>query len=108
MRRIVFAHPPPTTFLSFTARLLTLSVSQFDAAIHGDAEPFWITVTDVDGETILYYEYFLLKRQYATEEHTLVFTIPLCDPLPPQYYVHAVSDRWLGAQVPCQGCMASL
>lgn len=71
---------------------------QFDEAVHGDAEPFWITVTDVDGETVLHYEYFLLKRQYATEEHTLVFTIPLCDPLPPQYYVHATSDRWLGAQ----------
>jgi pre-mRNA-splicing helicase BRR2 len=71
---------------------------QFDEAIHGDAEPFWITVTDVDGETVLHYEYFLLKRQYATEEHTLVFTIPLCDPLPPQYYVHATSDRWLGSQ----------
>lgn len=25
-------------------------------------------------------------------------TIPLMDPLPPQYYVRATSDRWLGSQ----------
>jgi hypothetical protein len=47
---------------------------------------------------ILYYEYFLLKRQYAGEDHSLTFTIPIHDPLPPQYYVRVMSDRWLGSQ----------
>ena len=32
------------------------------------------------------------------EEQTLVFTIPIFDPLPPQYYVRAYSDRWLAAE----------
>ena len=69
--------------------------------MHTEAEPFWIWVEDVDSETILYYEYFLLKRQYAGEEHTLTFTIPIHDPLPPQYYVRVLSDRWMGACCAC-------
>ena len=71
----------------------------FDAAVHGTCEPFWIIVEDVDGEVILHSEYFLLKKKFAQQEHTLSFTIPIFDPLPPQYFVRVVSDRWLGSEV---------
>lgn len=37
----------------------------------------------------------------AEEEQTLVFTIPIFEPLPSQYYVRGVSDRWLGSEVVC-------
>jgi len=30
-----------------------------------------------------------------------VFTIPIFEPLPSQYYIRAVSDRWLGAEAVC-------
>ena len=66
---------------------------------HGVAEPFWVLVEDVDGEQLLHYEYFLLRKAYATEEHTLSFTVPLFDPLPPQYFIRVVSDRWLGCDI---------
>ena len=32
------------------------------------------------------------------EQQDLVFTIPIFEPLPPQYYVRVTSDRWLGAE----------
>ena len=32
------------------------------------------------------------------EPQELVFTIPIFDPLPLQYFVRAVSDRWLGVE----------
>ena len=32
------------------------------------------------------------------EPQDLVFTIPIFEPLPPQYYVRVISDRWLGAE----------
>lgn len=35
------------------------------------------------------------------EAQQLVFTIPIFEPLPSQYYVRAVSDRWLGSQSSC-------
>ena len=33
-----------------------------------------------------------------TEPHKLAFTIPIFEPLPPQYFVRAVADSWLGAE----------
>ena len=37
----------------------------------------------------------------AKEPQTLVFTIPIFEPLPAQYLVRAISDRWLGAECVC-------
>lgn len=72
---------------------------EFDDKVHGGgAEPFWIVVEDVDGETILYHDVFLLKAQYAKDEHTVTFTVPLYEPLPPNYFVSIISDRWLNCE----------
>lgn len=34
----------------------------------------------------------------AKEQQSLVFTIPIFEPLPPQYFVRVNSDRWLHAE----------
>ena len=34
----------------------------------------------------------------TSQEGPLSFTIPLFEPLPPQYFVRAISDRWLGVR----------
>jgi pre-mRNA-splicing helicase BRR2 len=52
----------------------------------------------VDGENILHSEYFILKEKFANEEHTLTFYVPVSEPLPPQYFIRVVSDRWLGSE----------
>ncbi|CAN7132580.1 unnamed protein product [Brassica rapa subsp. narinosa] len=70
----------------------------WDEKIHKYVEPFWITVEDNDCEKILHHECFLLKKQYISEDHTLTFTVPIFEPLPPQYFVRVVSDKWLGSQ----------
>lgn len=57
---------------------------------------FWVFVEDVDGELILHSEYFLLKSRYATEEHIIKFFVPVFEPLPPQYFIRVVSDKWIG------------
>jgi pre-mRNA-splicing helicase BRR2 len=71
---------------------------QWDEKVHGFAEPWWVIVQDGDQETVLHAEYFLLKSQYATDDAYLSFTVPLQDPLPPQYFIRVISDRWLGAE----------
>lgn len=50
---------------------------------------------DVDSEVILHHEYFLLKAKYAQDEHLVTFFVPVFEPLPPQYFIRVVSDRWL-------------
>lgn len=37
----------------------------------------------------------------SKEPQCLVFTIPIFEPLPTQYFIRMVSDRWLGAEAVC-------
>ena len=37
----------------------------------------------------------------SREPQYLVFTIPIFEPLPTQYFIRMVSDRWLGAEAVC-------
>lgn len=39
------------------------------------------------------------KQVISKEPQELVMTIPLKDPLPPQYYIRAISDTWLGSSI---------
>lgn len=71
---------------------------QWDEKIHSGAEGFWIFIEDVDGETILHHEYFLLKQKFREDEHVVKMYVPVFDPLPPLYFVRIVSDRWLGSE----------
>eukprot|EP00455_Lapot_gusevi_P039579 TRINITY_DN443_c0_g2_i2.p1 TRINITY_DN443_c0_g2~~TRINITY_DN443_c0_g2_i2.p1 ORF type:complete len:1189 (+),score=464.92 TRINITY_DN443_c0_g2_i2:195-3569(+) len=91
-------HVQPITRSVLRVELSIQPDFQFDEKVHGETEPFWIMVQDVDGETILHHEYFILKRKFVSEAHAVSFTIPIYDPLPPQYYVHVISDRWIGSQ----------
>ncbi|XP_017305178.1 putative U5 small nuclear ribonucleoprotein 200 kDa helicase [Diaphorina citri] len=78
---------------------LTISPDfQWDEKLHGGSEGFWILVEDVDSEVVLHHEYFLLKSRYATDDHVVKFFVPVFEPLPPQYFLRIVSDRWIGAE----------
>ena len=47
---------------------------------------------------VLHSELFILKGRYIEEEHLVSLTVPMSEPVPPQYFVRVVSDRWLGAE----------
>ena len=57
-----------------------------------------VFVEDCDGEKLLYVDQFILKPRYAEEDHHMTFTVPLYEPLPPNYFVSLISDRWLHAE----------
>jgi pre-mRNA-splicing helicase BRR2 len=74
---------------------------EWDDSVHGVAENFWIIVEDSDGEDILYHDTFLLRKDYAeseTNEHVVNFTVPITDPMPPNYFVSVISDRWMHSE----------
>ncbi|KAJ3109837.1 activating signal cointegrator 1 complex subunit [Phlyctochytrium planicorne] len=72
--------------------------------VHGMAEPFWIWVEDSENVEILHSEYFMLGKRDVNETQTITFTIPIprtsttVDELPPQIFIRAVSDRWIGSE----------
>ncbi|GAV65809.1 DEAD domain-containing protein/Helicase_C domain-containing protein/Sec63 domain-containing protein [Cephalotus follicularis] len=92
------AHVQPITRTVLRVELTITPDFQWEDKVHGYVEPFWVIVEDNDGEYILHHEYFMLKKQYIDEDHTLNFTVPIYEPLPPQYFIRVVSDKWLGSQ----------
>lgn len=91
-------HIQPITRSTLRVELTITPDFQWDEKVHGASEAFWILVEDVDSEVILHHEYFLLKAKYATDEHLIKFFVPVFEPLPPQYFLRVVSDRWIGAE----------
>nr|XP_022917935.1 putative U5 small nuclear ribonucleoprotein 200 kDa helicase isoform X2 [Onthophagus taurus] len=91
-------HIQPITRSTLRVELTITPDFQWDEKLHGASEAFWILVEDVDSEVILHNEYFLLKAKYAADEHLVKFFVPIFEPLPPQYFLRIVSDRWIGAE----------
>ena len=71
--------------------------------VHGSSEPFWIWVEDPVNNHIYHHEYYLITKKHVVKKEIpeVVFTIPIFEPLPTQYYVRAISDRWLGSETYC-------
>ncbi|KAL9617270.1 MAG: hypothetical protein Q9160_007951 [Pyrenula sp. 1 TL-2023] len=73
----------------------------WDDLVHGTAETFWVLVEDCDGEEILFHDQFLLRKDFATSEmneHLVDFTVPITEPMPPNYFITLVSDRWMHSE----------
>ncbi|KAL2915246.1 Pre-mRNA-splicing helicase BRR2 [Polyrhizophydium stewartii] len=97
-RLVLRAHVQPITRSMLKFDLTITPDFQFDEKTHGAAEAFWVLVEDVDAENILYHDAFVLKQRYAEDDHVVTFTVPLYEPLPPNYFVSVVSDRWLHSE----------
>jgi pre-mRNA-splicing helicase BRR2 len=67
----------------------------WDPKIHNNTEQFLLLVEDTNGERILYSDTFLVRRNYINQEHLLDFTVPVDVPLPPNYFVTLISEKWL-------------
>ncbi|MDA4133130.1 MAG: DEAD/DEAH box helicase, partial [Thaumarchaeota archaeon] len=73
----------------------------WDESVHGVSESFWILVEDCDGEDILFHDQFILRKDYAeseSNEHLVEFTVPITEPMPPNYFISVVSDRWMHSE----------
>lgn len=92
-------HPITRTVLRI--RILIESDFKWNDAVHGKfAQPFWIWIEDPESNYIYHSEYFQLTRKqaFSHEPQELVVTIPLREPLPPQYYIRVNSDTWIGSE----------
>ncbi|CAM5132033.1 unnamed protein product [Natator depressus] len=94
----------PITRTVLRVRLNITPDFKWNDQVHGTVgEPWWIWVEDPTNDHIYHSEYFVIQKKQVIpkEAQQLVFTIPIFEPLPSQYYIRAVSDRWLGAEAVC-------
>ncbi|KAL0984962.1 hypothetical protein UPYG_G00151150 [Umbra pygmaea] len=107
-------HQIPSILLEATVQPITRTVLRVRLQItpdfkwhdqcHGSVgEPWWLWVEDPINDHIYHSEYFHLQKKQVVsgEPQQLVFTIPIFEPMPSQYYIRAVSDRWLGSEAVC-------
>jgi activating signal cointegrator complex subunit 3 len=92
----VEVHLQPVTRTVLRMQLTVYAEFEWAERLHGGAETFWVWVEDPDTERIYHSEYLTLGRR--DREVKLAFTIPVFEPLPAQYYVRVVSDKWLGSE----------
>lgn len=97
----VEARMQPLTRSTLRVELTLTPKFEWDDSVHGRAESFWILVEDCDGEDILFHDQFLLRKDYAISEnnqHVVELTVPITEPMPPNYFITIVSDRWMHAE----------
>ena len=97
----VQAQVQPVTRSMLRVELTITPNFEWDDSVHGLSESFWILVEDCDGEDILFHDQFLLRKDYATaemNEHLVEFTVPITEPMPPNYFITVLSDRWLQSE----------
>lgn len=97
----VQAQAQPMTRSMLRVELSITPNFEWDDALHGAAEGFWIMVEDCDGEDILFHDQFILRKDHAvaeSNEHLIEFTVPITDPMPPNYFISVVSDRWMHSE----------
>ncbi|RVX72368.1 hypothetical protein B0A52_03556 [Exophiala mesophila] len=73
----------------------------WDEVLHGTSESFWVWVEDCDGEEILFHDQFILRKEFASgdaTEHLVEFTVPITEPMPPNYFITLTSDRWMHSE----------
>lgn len=95
------AQVQPVTRSMLRVELTIAPKFEWDDEIHGLAESFWIIAEDCDGEEILFHDQFILRKDYAEaemNEHLVEFTVPITEPMPPNYFVTVLSDRWMHSE----------
>ena len=85
------------TILPITRTMISIELAltadfTYNPSIHGSSQGFHILIEDGDGESILYYQYWLLKEKYAEETQHIHFTVPLFEPICPHFFLRIFSD----------------
>jgi pre-mRNA-splicing helicase BRR2 len=100
-RLSIDAHVQPVTPSLLRVEITVSPDFEWDIDLHGYAEMFWVFVEDCDGDSLLHHQQFLLLKQYAESEenqHLIDFTVPVAEPLPPNYFITIISDRWMQSE----------
>ncbi|XP_054270395.1 activating signal cointegrator 1 complex subunit 3 [Macrosteles quadrilineatus] len=91
-------HPITRTILRI--RLTITADFKWNDRVHGKtSEAFWVWIEDPLNNYMYHSEYFLLTRKQVIQQEPqeLVITIPISEPLPPQYIIRVSSDTWLSS-----------
>lgn len=103
-----FVHTFPRLDVSANILPVTRSLLRIDLKISADFQydrkylehsvMFWVFVHDIDGENLLYYDSFQVNQRNISDDIEMSFFVLIKDPIPPQYFIRVLSDRWLSSE----------
>ena len=70
----------------------------WEEEVHGTVQRFWLLVEDSESSKILTKLLFTLRKFQLDSRLRFTFCVPVFEPLPPQYFVHVISDDWLNCE----------
>lgn len=85
-----------TTSISITGAAPALDSESLSKEIHGDLDAPFISQCIAPASRSEVYS--LTKKGHKAGPGRVAFTIPIFDPMPPQYYVHAINETWLHSE----------
>lgn len=92
----VYVQPLTSTRVAIELCVISCFVWDNTSNVHGKAERFWLLVEDVDCQKVLYYDLISISRNES--EKTYNFTVPISQPLAPNYYLKIISDSWINVE----------
>lgn len=93
---IIEAYIQPVSNVCLSIELIIKSNFNWDLKIHSKVENFWIIIEDNDEENLLYYD--LISIPFGSTEEIMKVYIPIINPLPPQYFIKCISDKWINSE----------
>lgn len=98
----------PKVSLSYYSQPITPTIIRVQLAIipewiwnsdyHRRLELFLLLVEDCDGDKILYSESIFISKVHSERELLVEFTVPISEPIQPNYYITLISERWLHSE----------
>lgn len=70
----------------------------WNTAIHGNSELFIVLIEDCDGEKILFSDNLTIFKSHIGKDHLVEFTVPILEPLQPNYFITLISEKWLHSE----------
>ena len=71
---------------------------KWDKRHHYQVQSFWLWVCDGDSDHIYHHQQLLIHYERHHEQQIIDFMIPIREPMTSQYYLHVVSDHWVGCE----------
>lgn len=68
------------------------------SAVHGPLQTFTFMVEDVNGERILFKDLLIVSKQDENREILIDFTVQVAEPVPPNYFITFINDKWLHSE----------
>lgn len=88
----------PLTHDSLRVQVEIIPDWDWNVSVHGNFQDYLVFVEDTDGDKLLFRDRLSIEKSAQKREMLLDFTVPLSDPVQPNYFITFINDKWLHSE----------